>query len=84
MALICPTLQCQEAPSILIPLFMIPSSDPKTLMGSPNAACFLVFALHYTNRSFIYPLRMRGGKPVPLIVFLSALFFCLYNGTMQV
>ena len=34
-------------------------------------------------RALIYPLLIRGGKSTPLIPFLLALMFCLYNGMMQ-
>jgi 3-oxo-5-alpha-steroid 4-dehydrogenase 1 len=41
------------------------------------------FLLHYANRAFVYPLRMRGGKPTPLLVMLMAVVFCFWNGAMQ-
>lgn len=40
--------------------------------------------VHYFNRDFIFPLRLRGGKPTPFVVWLSAAVFCIYNGYMQV
>lgn len=32
---------------------------------------------------FIFPLRLRGGKPTPFTVWLMAAVFCIYNGYMQ-
>jgi len=42
-----------------------------------------LFMMHYVNRSVIYPLQMRGGKPTPCIVMLMAWTFCVLNGFMQ-
>lgn len=49
----------------------------KILLG-----CFL---LHYTQRSFVYPLfRMnKSSAPMPVGVMLSAWFYCLWNGLTQ-
>ena len=42
-----------------------------------------LFALHYVNRTLIFPLKIRGGKPTPLTLFLAALLFCVANGYIQ-
>jgi len=42
-----------------------------------------LFMTHYVNRSVIYPLQMRGGKPTPCMVMLMAWSFCVLNGFMQ-
>jgi 3-oxo-5-alpha-steroid 4-dehydrogenase 1 len=42
-----------------------------------------LFLFHYFNRALIYPWRIRGGKPTPLVVMLMALVFCLWNGHQQ-
>lgn len=34
-------------------------------------------------RTFIFPLRIKGGKPIPLFPFLVAMFFCSVNGAVQ-
>jgi hypothetical protein len=40
-----------------------------------------LFSLHYFNRIFIFPFRLRTkGKSMPLIIMLSAVFFNLVNG----
>jgi len=39
-----------------------------------------LWQLHYVHRTFIFPFRMRGaGKPMPLVIALSGLFFNLVN-----
>lgn len=37
-----------------------------------NRVLLLMFVGHYTNRSLIYPLQMRGGRPMPLSIMLMA------------
>lgn len=40
-----------------------------------------LFMLHYFNRVFIFPFRLKSkGKKMPLLVALSAIFFNLCNG----
>jgi len=47
---------------------------------TPETVLLSLLLLHYANRTFIFPLRLRGGKPTPFIVFAMALGFCLFNG----
>ncbi|NNC95117.1 MAG: DUF1295 domain-containing protein [Chitinophagales bacterium] len=42
---------------------------------------FACWTFHYTNRSFIFPLRTKtNGKKMPLMISLSAVLFNLVNG----
>jgi 3-oxo-5-alpha-steroid 4-dehydrogenase 1 len=42
-----------------------------------------LFVMHYSYRCLIYPFRIRtGGKQMPLIILLSAVFFNLVNGNL--
>jgi 3-oxo-5-alpha-steroid 4-dehydrogenase 1 len=59
------------------------SSAAATRALTPNTVLLLAFAVHYFNRSFVYPLRLVGGKSTPAGVFLMALVFCVWNGTAQ-
>ncbi len=47
---------------------------------TPRSVLLGMFLLHYFNRSFVYPMRIQGGKPTPLVVALMALCFCICNG----
>jgi 3-oxo-5-alpha-steroid 4-dehydrogenase 1 len=49
----------------------------------PNWILLGLFLLHYVNRSFIFPLLIRGGKPTPFVIFLLAFIFCVFNGYLQ-
>ena len=43
-----------------------------------------MFLAHYGWRSFAYPLLQRGGKATPVLMWLLAVMFCMYNGLLQV
>ncbi|XP_075399090.1 3-oxo-5-alpha-steroid 4-dehydrogenase 1 [Tenrec ecaudatus] len=71
----------QEMPSLLLPLLeWVRFGDQ---LRQPNALLMAMFAIHYTQRTLIYPLLIRGGKPTPLSTFLMAFMFCIYNGYLQ-
>jgi 3-oxo-5-alpha-steroid 4-dehydrogenase 1 len=43
-----------------------------------------LFLLHYINRTYVYPFRLRGGqKPMPLAIVGSAFCFTSVNGLLQ-
>lgn len=51
--------------------------------GTSGPAAWVLFALwelHYVNRAFVYPFRLGGAKPMPLMIVGSAIFFCCVNG----
>lgn len=42
---------------------------------------YALWALHYSNRSFIYPFRQKyRKKPMPLLIVFSGIFFNVVNG----
>ena len=43
----------------------------------------LFFEIHYFNRSFVFPFRMRGKTPMALVVVLLAITFNILNAAMQ-
>lgn len=44
---------------------------------------FLLFQLHYFQRSFIFPFLMKGKSRMPLSIMLMGVLFNLLNGFMQ-
>ena len=62
---------------------IVVTSNNKPLTSVFNQILLCCFFGHYINRSLIYPLRMRGGKPMPLSVMLMAQLFCTLNGYIQ-
>lgn len=55
--------------------------------AEPGVVAWILYglwALHYTNRSFIYPFRQRNKKKrMPLLIVGSAVFFNLVNGFLN-
>ena len=73
----CPSYFCTCAAWVFSP----PSARTRGL--SPNNVLLFILVAHYFNRSFVYPLRIVGGKPTPVGVFLMAFLFCVWNGAAQ-
>lgn len=72
----------QELPSFAIPLILI-CTGSSTIKAVPNVIFITLFLIHYVHRSFIYPLLIKGGKPMPFITFMLAFIFCTVNGYLQ-
>src|SRR5690606_24876729 len=56
--------------------------------GYPKSAYnyffMLLWFMHYTNRSIIFPLRYpNNNKKMPVIIMLNAIFFNLVNGSIN-
>lgn len=73
----------QEAPSLLIPLWCFVHGDVQTTNSHVNRILLTYFIGHYANRTIIFPFQIRGGKPTPVGVMLSALCFTTVNGIIQ-
>ena len=69
-----------EAPSFFIILYFYLSSN-QSLYASMLS---LLWLLHYFNRTFIYPFRIRTkGKKMPLVIVGSAIFFNCINAGLN-
>lgn len=74
----------QESPSIVMALlFLFVWGGKQHLDNQANSFFAYLYAFHYIVRSWIFPFFIRGGKPSPLSVVLSAFFFCTVNGFLQ-
>ena len=78
----------QEAPAFLLVArawLVAAAADPGGPMTRVNARTLLLaaFLAHYAHRTFVYPLRLRGAKPTPLLVCAMAAAFCVANGVLQ-
>lgn len=49
----------------------------------PVYVFFLLFQLHYLQRSFIFPFLMRGHNRMPIAILLMGVVFNVLNGLMQ-
>merc|ERR1711871_1666014 len=66
---------------VLVPLWM---DAKRECSESPvNRMLLLFFCLHYINRSFIFGLRVRDPKPIPLFILSQTFGFCCFNGWLQ-
>eukprot|EP00752_Nemacystus_decipiens_P009210 g8226.t1 len=73
-----------ECPNVVVALwFLLYRSDDACRKSAVNMALLGMFVLHYANRSLVFPARMRGGRPMPLLVMLLATLFCSVNGYLQ-
>lgn len=52
-------------------------------MEAAPLVLFLIFELHYFQRSFIFPLLMRGNSKMPLGIVLMGITFNTLNALMQ-
>lgn len=73
----------QECPTLIAAAICWATGSAECKSSFGNILLMFCFVLHYTNRSIIYPLRMKGSKPTPLPLMLMALIFCAVNGYLQ-
>ena len=73
----------QESWAFLVPLALLPLGDGGCVAAWPNRALLGMFMTHYFYRTFVFPLRMRGGKAMPVGLCALASLFCLGNGYLQ-
>lgn len=70
-----------EAPVFII-MFALMLMSPRRFEAAPMAM-FLIFELHYFQRSFIFPLMMKGKSRMPLAIMLMGVVFNSLNALMQ-
>ncbi|MCM1310932.1 MAG: DUF1295 domain-containing protein [Bacteroides sp.] len=70
-----------EAPVFIIMLILWLAS-PRRFEIAPMVMC-LIFELHYFQRSFIFPLMMKGKSRMPLAIMLMGVLFNSLNALMQ-
>jgi len=73
----------QEAPAFLIPLIYIFRGDCDRIVHWENFLVLVLYVIHYTQRTLVYPCVIRGGKGSPILIVALAGFFCACNGYMQ-
>lgn len=70
-----------EAPVFIIMLVLCLLSPRRTEIAP--LVMFLIFELHYFQRSFIFPLMMKGKSRMPLSIMLMGVIFNSLNALMQ-
>lgn len=73
----------QELPNLVAIAICLAVADPAIAYATPNVVLLAMFGFHYTNRTLVFPLLIRGGKPTPFVPFILALVYCSLNGYAQ-
>lgn len=69
-----------EAPVFIVMLYMWASNGASTAL--PSFLTFLLFQLHYFQRSFIFPMLMKGKSRMPIAIMLMGITFNVINGLL--
>lgn len=72
---------CMEAPVFFVMLFLWWRSSVR--FEVVPLICFLLFELHYFQRSFVFPCLMKGKSRMPVAIMAMGIVFNLLNGFMQ-
>ena len=67
-----------EAPVFFVMLYMWASNGTPTTL--PAFLAFLLFELHYFQRSFVFPLMMKGYSRMPIAIMTMGIVFNVING----
>ena len=70
-----------EAPVFIMMCYLWSQSE--RMWDAAPLALFLIFQSHYLQRSFIFPLLMRGKSKMPLGIVLMGMLFNTLNALMQ-
>lgn len=70
-----------EAPAFLTMLVLWLSTGSST--AQPAFLLFLLYMLHYAQRSFVFPLLMSGHSQMPVVIMAMGMTFNIVNGIMQ-
>ncbi|ESO01331.1 hypothetical protein HELRODRAFT_81976 [Helobdella robusta] len=80
----------QESPAFFLPvyfildhLFLNQFGIKSNQVKFTNLFLLSVFALHYFNRSMVYPFKTGSVNKIPIYITLLAFTFCCYNGYLQ-
>lgn len=72
---------CMEAPVFFVMLILWAQSERQ--FETVPLLFFLFFELHYLQRSFIFPLLIKGKSKMPLGIMAMGIVFNLLNGYIQ-
>lgn len=70
-----------ECPVFFVMLYMWGISSVKYQL--PYLVFFLIFELHYFQRSFIFPFLMKGNSKMPIVIMALSFIFNVVNGYIQ-
>lgn len=70
-----------ECPVFFVMLYLWATSS-RTFEVTP-LVMFLIFELHYFQRSFVFPLLLKGRSKMPIAIMLMGVVFNIMNGYIQ-
>lgn len=71
-----------ESPSLLIMLYFL--LNGKFSFSNYSWVLFVLWILHYANRSFIYPIRIKSTpKKMPVLIVINAIVFNIMNAGLN-
>lgn len=70
-----------EAPVFFVMLYLWGISERR--FETVPLIMFLLFEMHYFQRSFIFPFLMKGKSTMPLVIMFLGMVFNMVNGYMQ-
>ena len=73
----------QEVPVLIVGALCHAYGTAACTASLPNMFLLSLVLSHYVNRTFVFPLRIRGGKSTTIYTMLLALTFCVVNGYIQ-
>lgn len=71
---------CMEAPAFLV--MGIGAWKGGVNLYTPQAVFVALFLLHYFQRSFVFPLLMKGKSRMPLAIMAMGILFNVINATL--
>jgi hypothetical protein len=73
----------QEIPVLIVGALCHAYGTAACTASLPNMFLLSLVLSHYVNRTFVFPMRIRGGKSTTIYTMLLALTFCVVNGYIQ-
>jgi len=70
----------EAVPPILFLVYYIIGNRQSNLVA---LVFLLIWEIHYTHRAFIYPLKIRGKKQIPVVIVLMGMVFNGFNAYIQ-
>lgn len=70
-----------EAPVFFVMLYLWAASD--VCFQVPYLLFFLIFEFHYFQRSFIFPMLLKGNSKMPILIMGLSVIWNLVNGYIQ-
>ncbi len=72
-----------EVPVFIVVLVLWVTSPYEVVRHAPYWVFLLVFEFHYFQRSFIFPLLLKGKSKMPIAIMAMSVVWNLFNGYVQ-